>query len=334
VAVDRQRAADLGVRVSDLAGALRLMVSGEDEITSFREDGERYPVKIRVRENQRNDVEAIGGLMVASSGGNLVRIDNLARLERGVGPTSITRLDREFAVGVSSDIRPGYALDNVIPIVRDEIKKLKLPPGYRVKFAGQSKVLDETAANMIIAISLASIFVYLVLVAQFESFTQPIIIMTALPLSVPFALLTLALTHRALNLWSTLGVLLLLGIVKKNSILQVDYTNVLRSRGVPLQEALVEASRTRLRPILMTTAAIVVGLIPTAIGGGAGARQRSDIAITIIGGQTLCLFLTLLLVPVAYSLTEEARERLQASRIRAKLARILGKVIGRPAAEA
>jgi HAE1 family hydrophobic/amphiphilic exporter-1 len=145
--------------------------------------------------------------------------------------------------------------------------------------------------------------------------------MTALPLSVPFALLTLAMTGRVLNLWSTLGVLLLLGIVKKNSILQVDYTNVLRRRGVPLQTALVEASRTRLRPILMTTAAIIAGLIPTALGVGAGARQRGDIAMTIIGGQTLCLFLTLLLVPVSYSLAEEARERFKGSRARAAAAR-------------
>ena len=139
VGVDRQRAADLGVRVADLAVALRLMVSGEDEITSFREDGERYPVKIRVRENQRNDVEAIGSLMVASSGGNLVRIDNLARLERGVGPTSITRLDREFAVGVSSDIRPGYALDNVIPMVARRDQKLKLPPDIARSFPASPK---------------------------------------------------------------------------------------------------------------------------------------------------------------------------------------------------
>ena len=174
---------------------------------------------------------------------------------------------------------------------------------------------------MMLAIALASIFVYMVLVAQFESFVQPLIIMTALPLSVPFALLTLAMTGRALNLWSTLGILLLLGIVKKNSILQVDYTNVLRRRGVPLETALVEASRTRLRPILMTTAAIIAGLIPTAFGVGAGARQRGDIAMTIIGGQTLCLFLTLLLVPVAYSLTEEARARLQSAPVRAAIAR-------------
>jgi HAE1 family hydrophobic/amphiphilic exporter-1 len=331
VAVDRQRAADLGVRVRDLAGALRLMVSGEDEITSFREGGERYPVKMRVREDQRNDVEAIGGLMVASRSGDLVRIDNVARLERGEGPTSITRLDRQFAVGVSADLRPGEPLDAAIPVVRKEISKLDLPADYRARFAGQSQVLDETAANMILAIALASIFVYMVLVAQFESFVQPLIIMTALPLSVPFALLTLAMTGRPLNLWSTLGILLLLGIVKKNSILQVDYTNVLRRRGVPLDAALVEASRTRLRPILMTTAAIIAGLIPTALGVGAGARQRGDIAMTIIGGQSLCLFLTLLLVPVTYSLTEEARERFKESSIRAVLARWIGKAMRRPA---
>jgi len=162
---------------------------------------------------------------------------------------------------------------------------------------------------------------------------QPIIIMLALPVSVPFALFTIWVTGRTLNLWSALGILLLFGIVKKNSILQVDYTNVLRRRGVPLHDALIEASRTRLRPILMTTAAIIVGLIPTALGSGAGARQRGDIAVTIIGGQTLCLFLTLLLVPVAYSLTEEARERLQSSRIRARLARTFGRVLGRPASE-
>ena len=332
VAVDRQRAADLGVRVADLAGSLRLMVSGEDEITSYREGGERYPVKMRVREDQRNDVGAVGGLMVASHSGELVRIDNVARLERGEGPTSITRLDRQFSVGVSADLRPGNALDATLPKVQAEIRALKLPADYRSRFAGQAEVLDETAANMMLAIALASIFVYMVLVAQFESFVQPLIIMTALPLSVPFALLTLAMTGRALNLWSTLGILLLLGIVKKNSILQVDYTNVLRKRGMPLDAALLEASRTRLRPILMTTTAIIAGLIPTAFGAGAGARQRGDIAVTIIGGQTLCLFLTLLLVPVAYSLVEDARARLQGARIGAVAARWT-KLLRRPTPE-
>src|SRR6478736_1098484 len=169
---------------------------------------------------------------------------------------------------------------------------------YRLQ--GQSKILDETTANLVMAIGLAMIFVYMVLAAQFESFLQPVVIMLVMPITVPFALFTLWATGRTLNLWSALGMLLLLGIVKKNAILQVDYANVLRARGVPLREAIVEASRTRLRPILMTTSAIIAGLIPTALGIGIGGAQRSAIAVTIIGGQTLCLFLTLLLVPVAY----------------------------------
>src|SRR5207302_601941 len=143
-------------------------------------------------------------------------------------------------------------------------------------------------------------FVYMVLAAQFESFVQPIIIMAVLPLSVPFALFTIWVTGRTLNLWSALGILLLFGIVKKNSILQVDYANVLRARGVPMQEAIYQACRVRLRPILMTTSAIIAGLMPTALGLGIGGGQRSAIAVTIIGGQSLCLFLTLLLVPAAY----------------------------------
>jgi HAE1 family hydrophobic/amphiphilic exporter-1 len=140
----------------------------------------------------------------------------------------------------------------------------------------------------------------MVLAAQFESFVQPFVIMLVLPLSVPFALFSIWVTDRTLNLWSALGILLLFGIVKKNSILQVDYANVLRSHGVPLQEAVIEACRTRLRPILMTTLAIIFGLLPTALGIGIGGEQRAAIAVTIVGGQSLCLFLTLLLVPAAY----------------------------------
>jgi HAE1 family hydrophobic/amphiphilic exporter-1 len=305
VAIDRQRAADLGVRVSDLANALRLMVSGEDEISSYRENGERYPVTIRVREDQRSDMRAIGSMMVPSTRGAPVRVDNVATLERGFGPTIIQRYNRQFSMAIFADVKPGQPLDKALAAMGQRAKALDLPPGYSYKFSGQSKLLDETTNNMILALALASIFIYIVLAMQFESFVQPLVIMTVLPLSVPFALFTLWMTGRVLNLWSALGILLLLGIVKKNSILQVDYTNVLRRRGMPLRDALVQASETRLRPILMTTAAIIAGLIPTALGVGAGAAQRADIAVTIVGGQSLCLFLTLLLVPVSYSLAEE-----------------------------
>jgi hydrophobic/amphiphilic exporter-1 (mainly G- bacteria), HAE1 family len=193
---------------------------------------------------------------------------------------------------------------------------LGLPPGYKSSFSGQVKILEETTLNMILAFSLASIFMYMVLAAQFESLAHPFIILLTLPLSVPFALLSLLATGRTLNLFSALGMLLLLGIVKKNGILQIDYMNRLREDGLPLRQAILEANRVRLRPILMTTFSIVAGLIPTAIGIGAGASQRSAIAVTIIGGQMLCLMLTLLVVPVGYSLVEEAKALFSRRRVR------------------
>ena len=257
-------------------------------------------MKIRVVENQRRDIETVGKLTVASASGAPVRIDNIAHLNRGFGPTRITRTNRQFSISFSGDVAPGHALDEASRDVRALIADLHMPPGYSARMQGQTRNLDETTDNLMMAIALASVFVYMVLAAQFESFVQPIIIMVVLPLSVPFALFTIWATGRTLNLWSALGILLLFGIVKKNSILQVDYTNVLRAQGMPLRAAIEEACLTRLRPILMTTAAIIAGLIPTALGLGIGGAQRSAIAVTIVGGQSLCLFLTLLLVPAAY----------------------------------
>jgi HAE1 family hydrophobic/amphiphilic exporter-1 len=299
VAVDRKRAADLGVRMSTVGNTLRLAVSGDDEISFYKEGTEQYPVKIRVREDQRRDIEEIGRLTVPSANGP-VRIDNIARVERGLGPTTLQRSNRQFTVMLIADIAPGHALDEASSDVRRMLAGLNMPPTMSFRLQGQTKIMEETTANLMMAIGLAMIFVYMVLAAQFESFLQPVVIMLVLPIAVPFALFTLWVTDRTLNLWSALGMLLLLGIVKKNSILQVDYANVLRARGVPLRDAIVESCRTRLRPILMTTTAIIAGLIPTSLGIGIGGTGRAAIAVTIIGGQSLCLFLTLLLVPVAY----------------------------------
>ena len=329
VAVDRRRAADLGVRMSTVGSTLRLMVAGDDEISTYKERTEQYPVKIRVLESQRRDLDAISKLMVPSSRAGLVRIDNIARLERGLGPTRLSRYNRQFSVMFNSDIAPGHALDEASADVRKSLASLKLPPEYTFRLTGQTRNLEETTDNLIMAFALASIFVYMVLAAQFESFMQPVVIMLVLPLSVPFALFTLWATGRTLNLWSALGILLLLGIVKKNSILQVDYANVLRSRGVPLGEAVVEASRTRLRPILMTTFAILAGLVPTALGLGVGGSQRSAIAVTIIGGQSLCLLLTLLVVPVAYVKIDAFEKALVSERARAWLGRLSAATFGR-----
>ncbi|MFB3828748.1 MAG: efflux RND transporter permease subunit [Bryobacteraceae bacterium] len=307
VQIDRARASDLGVRVSDVAGAVRLMMSGEDEISTYKEGSEQYPVTIRLLPGQRDDPAFLSRLLVPSSRLGLIRLDSVAHLERGLGPSRIDRFARQFAVSLYGNVAPGHSLNEAAAATQDIVDKVGLPPGYQLRFSGQVKVLEETTTNMVMAILLASIFMYMVLAAQFESLTHPFIIMLTLPLSIPFALISLTATGRSLNLFSALGVLLLLGIVKKNGILQIDYMNHLRAAGHPLHEAIIQANRIRLRPILMTTFSIVAGLIPTALGIGVGASQRSAIAVTIIGGQTLCLLLTLLVVPVGYSLMEETR---------------------------
>jgi HAE1 family hydrophobic/amphiphilic exporter-1 len=328
VAVDRKRAADLGVRMATIGNVLRLAVSGDDEISFYKEGVEQYPVKVRVLENQRRDIDEIGRLTVPSATGP-VRIDNIARLERGLGPTTLQRSNRQFTVMLIADIAPGHALDEASNDVRRTLEGLNMPSTMSYKLQGQSKILDETTANLIMAISLAMIFVYMVLASQFESFLQPVVIMLVLPISVPFALFTLWITGRTLNLWSALGMLLLLGIVKKNSILQVDYANVLRAKGEPLREAIVESCRTRLRPILMTTTAIIAGLIPTSLGIGIGGTGRAAIAVTIIGGQALCLFLTLLLVPVAYVKFDALEQAMVSGRAKAWLGKVSHATFGR-----
>ncbi len=323
VAVDRRRAADLGVRMATIGNTLRLAVSGDDEISFFKDGREQYPVKIRVLENQRRDVEEIGRLTVPGTNGP-VQIVNLGTVDRGLGPSSLQRSNRQFTVNLTADVAPGHALDAASNDVRGMLAGLKMPPTMSFRLQGQSKILDETTVNLILAISLAMIFVYMVLAAQFESFLQPIVIMLVMPIAVPFALFTLWVTGRTLNLWSALGMLLLLGIVKKNSILQVDYANHLRAQGLPLRAAVIQACRTRLRPILMTTTAIIAGLIPTALGIGIGGTGRAAIAVTIIGGQALCLLLTLLLVPVGYVKMDALEQSLGNQHLRGTAARLLG----------
>src|SRR5712692_7632321 len=305
VKVDRQRAADIGVRMTDISDAVRLFYSGEDEITRFKEGSEQYPVTMQLLQEQRDNPDVLARMMVPSSKLGQVRLENVATIVRGAGPATLWRYNREFQVSVFANVASGYPLDLGAAHTIQSINEVGLPPGYSYRFSGQVKILEETTWNLLLAMLLASIFMYMVLAAQFESFSHPFIIMLTLPLSIPFALLSLWITGRALSLWSALGMFLLLGIVKKNGILQVDYTNRLRAGGMPVREAILEANRVRLRPILMTTLSIVAGLIPVAIGIGAGSEQRASIAVTIIGGQTLYLLLTLLVVPVAYSYLAE-----------------------------
>jgi HAE1 family hydrophobic/amphiphilic exporter-1 len=307
VKIDRTRASDLGVRVTDISSAVRLLMSGEDEISTYKEGAEQYPVTMRLLPGQRDDPLVLSRILVPSARLGLIRLDSVAGLERGFGPSRIDRYARQFSVGIFGNVAPGYSLSDAADTTMATIRNIGLPAGYSMIFSGQVKILEETTQNMLLAFALASIFMYMVLAAQFESLIHPFIILLTLPLSIPFALLSLIATGRSLNLFSALGVLLLLGIVKKNGILQIDYMNRLRDQGLPLRQAILEANRVRLRPILMTTFSIVAGLIPTALGIGVGASQRSAIAVTIIGGQTLCLLLTLLVVPTGYSLVEDAK---------------------------
>ncbi|MBI3682030.1 MAG: efflux RND transporter permease subunit [Acidobacteria bacterium] len=307
VDIDRQLASDLGVRVADIASAVRLLMSGEDQISTFKEESEQYMVTMRLLPGQRDNPAVLSRLLIPSAKQGLIRLDSIAKLERGLGPSRLDRYSRQYSVGIYANVGQGYSLGEAAERTRAAVDRVGLPPGYDVKLSGQVAVLEETTRNMVLAIGLASIFMYMVLAAQFESLLHPFVILTTLPLSIPFALLSLIATGRSLNLFSALGVLLLLGIVKKNGILQIDYMNRLLAEGRPLREAILEANRVRLRPILMTTFSIIAGLAPTAIGIGSGASQRSAIAITIIGGQLLCLLLTLVVVPVGYSLVEQAR---------------------------
>jgi HAE1 family hydrophobic/amphiphilic exporter-1 len=301
VQIDRQRAADLGVQVSDVADAVRLMIAGTDQISTYKEGAEQYDVTMQLLPEQQRNPRILARLMVPSARVGQVRLDSIATVRRGTGPTKIDRYNRTYQAAMVAQQAPDMPLDVAVRSMNAVVRK-DLPPGYVVRFTGTARELDRTTSDLIAAFLLACVFMYMVLAAQFESFLHPFVIMLSLPMSIPFALLTLYLTHRTLNLWSALGMLLLLGIVKKNGILQVDYMNRLLAQGLPLRQAILQANHVRLRPILMTTTSIVAGLMPTALGFGAGGTQRAAIAVTIIGGQSLCLVLTLLVTPVAYSL--------------------------------
>ena len=304
VNIDRTKSADLGVSVDDIAQTMRTMVQG-DVITRFREGQDTYDVRLQLADKDRNNPIVVAGLTIPSLKVGQVRLDNVATLTHGTGPVQIDRNDRQRNISIVFNLAPGYAMNKVMDAVSREVSAIHLPPGYITAFGGQSKIYGEMVTGFVIAFMLSIIFMYMVLAAQFESFIHPITIMLSLPLAVPFALISLFVFREHLMLFSTLGILLLFGIVKKNSILQLDQTlNLIRS-GLPRRQAILTANRDRLRPILMTTAALVAGMIPVAIGQGAGDSSIRAIALVVIGGQTLCLLITLLITPVAFSLFDD-----------------------------
>ncbi|MCI0411607.1 efflux RND transporter permease subunit [bacterium] len=323
VHIDRERAADLGVNISDIASALRLMVGGDEEVSRFHDPvvNEDYDVQLRLSEEFRSDPDTVSRLYVAREGGDLVRLDNVVRIDPAETASRIDRLDRQRQVSLRASVGPGYALADRLEALRGAAARMNLPAGYTTAVSGRGRELERTFTEFLLAFLLSVILMYMILASQFESTIHPLTILLSLPLSVPFALFSLWVTGNTLNLYSALGFLVLFGIVKKNSILQIDHTNQLRERGMETHEAILKANRDRLRPILMTTLALVAGMIPLAIGTGPGAEERRAVAVVVIGGQSLCLLLTLIVTPVAYSLFEDLSLKTLIARIKSWEAR-------------
>jgi hydrophobic/amphiphilic exporter-1 (mainly G- bacteria), HAE1 family len=308
VEIDRQRAADLGVRVSDIAQALNTMVAGQ-VVSSFPSGGEEYDVRLRADMQFRTSAEGLRQLTVFSTNTRgWVPLDQVVRIKNGDAPSSIGRLDRQREVTLSANVLPGGSQQKIISTLNQYADDLHMGPGYRTELLGTSKELNRTAYYFIVAIALTFIFMYIVLAAQFESFLHPFTILLTLPLAVPFGILSLLMFGQSVNIMSGLGLLLLFGIVKKNAILQIDHTNGLRASGMERYEAIIQANRDRLRPILMTTTALVAGMLPLVLSNGEGSASNRSIGVLVVGGQTLCLLLTLLAVPVFYSLFDDMKQ--------------------------
>jgi HAE1 family hydrophobic/amphiphilic exporter-1 len=305
VEIDRDRAADLGVDAATVSSTLAILVGGEP-VSTFKDGDEQYDVWLRARVVQRDTRNAIDDITVPSTVTRaLVPIGSFTSSTERRGPSQIERLNRMRRTTVGANLAKGFSTGEGVDALVREATALGLPPGYEFRKGFRSRNLDDVARNFLIAFGLSLVFMYMVLAAQFESFVDPITILLALPLTFPFALISLRILNEPMDIYAIFGLFMLVGIVKKNGILQVDYTNELRRKGVDRDKAILDANQTRLRPILMTTLMLVAGMIPLALGKGPGAAARASLANVIIGGQMLSLLPTLLVTPVAYSLFDD-----------------------------
>jgi multidrug efflux pump subunit AcrB len=304
VRVDRDRAADLGVDLADVASTLRLLVGGQD-VSTFEDKGESYEIHVRAAAGQRASAADLELLTVPRKGGGTVPLLDVARVRSESGPSQIERLNRKREVLVTANVAPGHAEGEVTAAFEREVAAMHLPAGYSFEATGRSREMGRAASGFLLAFGLSFVFMYLILAAQFESWLHPITILLGLPLTVPFALLSLLFFGQALDIYSCLGVLVLFGVVKKNAILQIEHTNQLRRDGMPRAEAILRANKDRLRPILMTTIAFVAGMLPLVTSRGIGAGFNQATAGVIVGGQVMSLALTLLATPVAYTLLDD-----------------------------
>jgi HAE1 family hydrophobic/amphiphilic exporter-1 len=309
VEIDRERAMDLAIPVQMVANTLNVLVGGQI-VSSFKEGTEQYDVWLRADKKFRSDYEDLKSLAIPSPTVGQVPLTSLASLKEELGPSQIDRLNRQRTVTLMAH-PDEVALNAAVQYANQCVADMKLPPEYQIVFGGQADMLKETAYYFVVALGLSITFMYLILAAQFESWLDPVSILAALPVTIPFGLLSLLLFQTPLDLYAMFGLFMLIGIVKKNGILQVDKTNELRRAGMPRDEAILEANYTRLRPILMTTVMLIAAMIPIALGQGPGASARASMAKVIIGGQALSLLISLLATPVTYSLLDDWRRFLR-----------------------
>lgn len=305
ITIDREKASDLGVNVGLIATSVRALVDGA-VATQYQEGDEQYDVRVQLRKDDRTTLDDVGNMTIKSTKslpGNqklLVPVSSVATITQGSGPSKINRYDRQREIRIDANLQ-GSELGDVLGSIQENVAGLNMPAGYSAGVVGYGQIQAESMANMLLSLMLAIVFVYIVLAAQFESFAEPFAIMLALPMSLIGAVLALIVFHGALSMIAMIGIIMLMGLVTKNGILLVDYANTLRGQGMALKDALVNAGATRLRPILMTTLAMIFGMIPVAFGTGEGSELRSPMGLAVIGGLITSTLLTLFIVPVVYS---------------------------------
>ena len=302
VKIDREKAADLGISVKEIASAIGALLGGV-KVSEFKEGGKSYEIRVRLEEEQRFLPEDISRIWLRTTAGMLIDISNLVTLEEGVGPSVINRLDRQRSATIYAALSGKLLGDAMVEL--EQVAHEILPEGYSTKFSGKAESMNEAGYNIFFAFLLSIILTYMILAAQFESFVHPLSIMMGLPLSFIGAFGFLILLDNTLNLFSMIGLVLLVGLVTKNGILLIEFTNQLRAKGLNVHDALVEAGATRLRPILMTAVATIGGVIPVVLGLGEGSESRQPMGVAIAGGIFSSTFLTLTVVPVVYSCLEQ-----------------------------
>jgi multidrug efflux pump len=307
VSFDRDRAEDLGVPVGDIAGALQTFLGGR-RVSTFTRNDKLYYVMVQLDSSQRSTPSDLSGLYVRGRGGQLVQLDAVAHVREGVGPRQLNHFNRVRDFTLTAGLAPGFALGEALDSL-DRTARAVLPPGSSTALAGESRDLKESGGALYFSFAVALLVVFMVLASQFESLVHPFTVLLAVPLAVTGALATLFLVGSTLNLYSQIGMILLIGLVTKNSILLVEYTNQLKARGLETVAAVIEAGRIRLRPILMTSVATIMGALPVAMGLGAGSASRRPLGYAIVGGIFFSTVLTLFVVPVAYLLLDRLRAR-------------------------